>query len=137
MKKFLSVVLTISMLMMLGTSVSCAEIDPGTIPAPCWAYMSAIDIDINFSGTEGTATLTVNRINNVTTSIEATFTVYELIGHEWVEVASDTDSSTRSLWMEVLFDAEVGGYYMAVAEVTAYSGSRSETETISHTREYE
>ncbi len=137
MKKFLSIILAITIFMILAMNISCAEVDEGDIVAPCWNYMNVIDIDINFSGDEGSAVLTVDRVHNVTTSIEATFTVYEKVGRNWVEIDSVTDSSNRSLGIEIRFDAEVGGYYKAEADVTAYSGTNSETETISHTREYE
>lgn len=110
----------------LTTPISAQVPDSGII-APCWSYMEAVDIEFNFFNS--TANLLVERRSQVTTKIEGTLTVYKKVGNRWVYVASNSDSSTRTLSVDVEFDAVSGVTYKAVAEVTAYSVSGSEPAT--------
>lgn len=110
----------------LTTPISAQVPDSGII-APCWSYMEAVDIEFNFLNS--TANLLVERRSQVTTKIEGTLTVYKKVGNTWVYVASNSDSSTRTLSVDVEFDAVSGVTYKAVAEVTAYSASGSEPAT--------
>ena len=133
MKKVLSCILAIMMLATMPFNAYAAVIDPGNIAVPCWAYMSGIEVNVNFSGTAGTATATISRINGVTTLLEGTLTVYEKVGTEWVEVDSVSDSSTRTLRLELDFDAVSGTTYKAEVEVTAHGSSGSESDSVSKT----
>ena len=96
--------------------------------------MSDIEVNVNFSGTAGTAIATISRINGVTTLLEGTLTVYEKVGTRWVEVDSVSDSSTRLLCLELDFDAESGTTYKAEVEVTAHGSSGSESDSVSKTK---
>ena len=108
-----------------------AQIPDGGIVAPQWLYMSDASVSISFSGTSGTANVTVGRINKVTTKLEGTITVYKQVGNKWEYVASNSDSSTRGLSVSVSFTGESGATYKAVADITAYSSTGNETDTIS------
>lgn len=132
MKKKRVAALLVAGLMSLpfATGVSAIMSDGGII-APQWLYMSAADVNILFKGTSGTADLTVGRINKVTTKLEGTITVYKQVGDDWEYVASNSDSSTRGLSVSVSFTGESGATYKAVANITAYGSTGSETDTIS------
>lgn len=134
MKKVLSLILAVILMVTLVGNISAAVIDPGDTVAPCWAYMSDIGIDFYFSGTSGTVTATISRIYGVTTLLEGTLTVYEKVGTRWVEVDSVSDSSTRTLSLELEFDAESGTTYKAEVEVTAHGSSGSESDSVSKTK---
>lgn len=133
MKKFLTVLMVVSMLMSLSGTINAAVIPPENPVMPCWEYINSIDLDLNFYGTDGLASLTITRVAGVTTSLEATLTVYEKVGTEWVVVTSDSTSSSRSIFLEISFDAESGVTYKAEVSVTAYGPGGSETETTSDT----
>ena len=105
-----------------------AQIPDGGIVAPQWLYMSDASVNISFSGTSGTANVTVGRINKVTTKLEGTITVYKQVGNKW---ASNSDSSTRGLSVSVSFTGESGATYKAVADITAYSSTGSESDSLS------
>lgn len=131
MKKVLSCIFAIMMIATMTFNVYATVIDLGNIAAPCWAYMSVIEVDVNFSGTNGTATASISRINGVTTLLEGTLTVYKKVGTEWEEVDSVSNSSTRLLCLELDFDAVSGTTYKAEVEVTAYGSSGSESDSVS------
>ena len=113
-----------------ATGVSAIMPDGGII-APQWLYMSTANVDIWFDETSGTASVTVGRINKVTTKLEGTITVYKQVGDDWEYVASNSGSSTRSLSVIVSFTGESGATYKAVANITAYGSTGNETDTIS------
>ena len=108
-----------------------AQIPDVGIVAPQWLYMSDASVNISFSGTSGTANVTVGRINKVTTKLEGTITVYKQVGNKWEYVASNSDSSTRGLSVSVSFTGESGATYKAVADITAYSSTGSESDSLS------
>ena len=112
----------------LTTPISAQVPDSGII-APYWNYMGAVDIEFNFFNS--TASLLVERRSQVTTKIEGTLTIYKKVGNRWVYVASDSDSSTRTLSFDVEFDAVSGVTYKAVADVTAYGTGGSESDSVS------
>lgn len=134
MKKAFSLILSVIMSMMLCSTMSAAVIEPGDLITPHWAYMNSIEVDVNFSGTTGTATAAISRIYGVTTLLEGTLTVYEKVGTKWVEVDSVSDSSTRILCLEFEFDADSGTTYKAELEITAYGSNNSESDTVSKTK---
>ena len=53
------------------------------------------------------------------------------VGNKWIYVASNSGSSTRTLSVDVEFDAVSGVTYKAVAEVTAYGTGGSESDSVS------
>ena len=128
MKKILSVILAVMMLITMSVSTSALAIEP-TIQ-PLWETMSTINVSVNFSGTTGTATATVGRIYGITTEIEGTLTVYEVDGDDWIYIDSTYGSSTRSLMIDIEFEATRGTEYVAVLNVTAYSATTSDSETV-------
>ncbi len=134
MKKIIAILLSVLMLTTLSPTISAAVINPGEIITPNWAYMNSIEVNIDFSGGTGTAQVDVERIALVTKSLNVTLTVYQKIGSSWIEIGSISDSSTRSIRVELDFDAESGVTYKAIADVTAYGTSGgSESDTVSRT----
>lgn len=126
MKKLMSVLLAVAMVLTLSTGMVVSAVD-GSIIAPHWDYMNRVEADVNFSGGSGKATATVERIFGVTTKLEATLTLYKQDGSDWTYVDSVSDSSTRALGLELSFNAESGATYKAVVNVTAYGNGGSET----------
>ena len=133
-KQIITLVAAIFMVLTSVIGVSAESFDNGV--SPCWSYMDTVDLDLNFSGTSGNATLTVTRIFQITTKIEGTLTVYKWVGNDWQYVDSVSDESTRGLDLEVDFTAESGVTYKAVADITAYGSNGSEPETVEEIRIY-
>lgn len=133
MKKILSVLFAVVMIFTFTTGVVAAT-GNGELVSPYWNYMNSIEVDLNYSGNIGTATATITRIFGVTTSIEATLSVYKKNGSDWIFVDSISGSSTRTLALELDFDAESGVTYKAVVDVTAYGNGGSETDSASRTK---
>lgn len=122
-----TIILTIVLSFSLNSLAAIPETD--TIE-PLWVNITAIDLDITFSNGVGTAIGDVYRKAGQTISIDGTLTVYKQVGTSWVYVDSTSKSSTRSLAIDLEFDAEDGATYKAVLDVTAYGTSVDETETI-------
>ena len=136
MKKFIAFVLAVFVIASCAISASAAVVDPGDSIQPYWAYMNVVQPDMSFSGTTGTATVTVSRIFGVTTLLEGTLTVYKQSGNDWIYVDSTEGSSTRSLNLTLPFQAVKGATYKAVLDVTAYSSTDSESDTVSKIEMY-
>ena len=132
MKKTFTLLLA-ALLLATPTKVIASEAIPDYGVAPCWENMSTVIVDIGFSGTNGLASVTADRILGVTTSIEATLTVYRKVGNTWVYVTSTSGSSSRSLNLDVEFTGIKGATYKAVAEVTATGTEGTDMDTISET----
>ena len=121
-------------ILILTTILSCSLTSLAALPqdhtiTPFWANMNLIDLDITFSNNKGIALGDIDR-KACATLIEATLTVYKQVGTSWVFVDSTSKSSTRSLAIDLEFDAEEGATYKAVLDVTAYGTSVDESETI-------
>lgn len=127
MKKLFCLVISVLLLISMPMSITAA-IPEATIQ-PLWENMSSANVTLGFAGATGTATASVIRIPNVTTEIEGTLTVYEVDGNDWIYVDSVSKSSTRTLGIELEFDATPGVEYVAVLEVTAHSEYSSESHT--------
>ena len=112
MKKIMSMLLAAAMVLTLSTGIVVSAVDDSII-APCWNYMNKVKVDVNFSGDSG--------------KLEATLTLYQQSGSDWIYVDSTSESSTRSLALTLDFNAESGATYKAVVEVTAYGNGGSET----------
>ena len=133
MKKVFVTLFAVVMVFAFTTGVIAAT-GNGEMVAPCWNYMNSIEVNMTFSGNVGTATAAITRIYGVTTSIEATLTVYEQDGSDWIFVDSVSGSSARALALELDFDAESGVTYKAVVDVTAYGEDGSELDSSSRTK---
>lgn len=128
MKKVLTALL--AMLVVITFSVNAiAATGDDLIITPYWNYMDSIEVDVNFLSNTGKATATITRIYGVTTSLEATLSVYKQVGSDWIFIDSTSGSSTRALGLELDFNAESGVTYKAVVDVTAYGNGGSETDT--------
>lgn len=133
MKKTIAVILATLLVAVTPTVISAAVVDPGNQIVPYWDYMNRAEVNINFTGTSGTASVTVERYFGITTSLEATLTVYKKVGSSWVYVTSTSGSSTRNLNIELDFTGVRGTTYKAVADITAYGDDASESDSISET----
>lgn len=133
MKKVFSVILAALLLTAVPTATSAAVIDPGNEIVPYWEYMDNVGLNIDFSGTSGIASLSIKRYFGITTSLEATLTVYKKVGNSWVYVTSTSGSSARNLNIELDFTGVRGTTYKAVADITAYGDDGSESDSISET----
>ena len=134
MKKFTKITLAVLMTlaMMIPATVGAFAATPQRVE-PRWTSIFSIEIDMTFDGTEGNA-LGVARKQSTATNIEGTVTVYKRVGHSWIFVADGyAQKSVGSLIVSVDFVAEAGATYKAEFEVTAYTGSAAETETVSYT----
>lgn len=130
MKKLISLFLVILMVSMFVVPSSAAVIPDETV-MPCWNNISNVIVEVCFPNGNGTATVDVMRVYGVTTSISATLTLYKLVNGQWIYMDSTSGSSTRSLGLELYFDADSGVTYKAVADITAYSNTEVETESLS------
>lgn len=130
MKKLISLILAVFLLAALPTAMYANENDPDSGITPYWDNMARIDLSINFTGTSGTASVIVDRVFGVTTSIEGTLTVYKKVGSKWVYVDSTTGTSTRTFALELEFTGSKGTTYKAVADITAYGTGGSESESV-------
>ncbi|MBQ8397849.1 MAG: hypothetical protein IJX53_06605 [Clostridia bacterium] len=133
MKRIISFVLAVLITSMLVIPTLAATVTPGETVSPYWSNMSSIIVEVSFPNGTGSATVDVGRVFGVTTSIEGTLTVYEDVDGEWVFVDSVSGSSVRSLGLELYFNATSGTTYKAVADITAYSSTGSESDSISDT----
>lgn len=125
-QKIIALLLAGLSLFPLTTPISAKLPDSGII-APQWDYINNIVINFNFI--KNKATVTVSRQTQATTKLDATITIYKKVGNNWTYVTSNSGSNSRSLCVEVEFDAVSGVTYKAVADVTAYSANGSETAT--------
>lgn len=130
LKKGIIITLVLFAMLVFPLSSLAAISSPENEVEPFWVNIEHITLDITFSQNNGVAVASVGRVFGITTSIEATLTVYVQDGNDWVFVDSTTKSSTRSLAISLEFDAEEGATYKAVLDVIAYGTSVDETETI-------
>ena len=128
MKKVLTVLFTMFVILIFSVGTIAAT-GGDQIITPYWNYMNRIEVDVNFLSNTGKATATITRIYGVTTSLEATLSVYKKVGSDWTFIDSTSGSSTRTLGLELDFNAESGVTYKAVVDVTAYGNGGSETDT--------
>ena len=130
MKKLTSLFLALLMLSVFVIPSSAAVIPDETV-TPYWNNISSVTVEVSFLNGVGAATVDISRVFGVTTSIEATLSLYKLVNGQWVFMDSTSGSSTRALGLELYFDAVSGVTYKAVADITAYSNTEVETETLS------
>lgn len=118
-------------LVVTPVQLDAATLDPGNQVMPCWEYMHAITIGLNFNDTIGFADITVTPLNGITTYLEATLNVYRRTGGDWTLIASTSNSGSSTLFVDLQFNAVYGQTYKAEATVTAYGDDGSETDTVS------
>ena len=127
MKKVLSLMIITILVVSMSFSANAAV--PETPVQPLWETMASVDVGLKFSGTTGTANGSAVRVYGTTTAIEGVLTVYEVDGDDWIYVDSVDGYSTRTLLLNLDFDASSGTEYVAVFEVTGYSDTDSESHT--------
>lgn len=133
MKKTLIFILTALLISYAPMNIKAESIEANHEIAPCWENMNGINLRLNFSGTSGTASVTVERIYGVTTLLEATLTVYKQVGDVWVYVTSTSGTSARNLNLTLDFTGTSGVTYKAVVDVTATGTEGVDTDSVSET----
>ena len=126
MKKLLSIILFLSSLIGISGGVYAAlPIDN----SPQWSNISTMVSGLGFSGTNGTASGSVDAKSGVT-KIEGTLTVYRWSGNTWVYVDSDSDTTTTDdyLVLSVEFTGVSGVNYKSVFHVSVTRNGIVETE---------
>ena len=127
--------ITITLLLVLAMLV------PATVGAlaassqkvqPRWTSIFTIELPMTFDGTSGNAT-GLARKQSTATNLEGVLTVYKLVNDSWIFVGDASgEKPVGTLRLSVDFYAESGVTYKAVFEVTAYTGSAAETETVDY-----
>ncbi len=132
MKKLISALVVALLLCSAMIAPSYAAVSEPDI-MPLWDSIYSAQLEIAFGGDgglSGTAAGAARR-QTTATSIEGTVTVYKNVDGEWVFVNSAYNSTTRmSLGVSCDFEAEKGVEYMAIFDVTAYTGSVGEDFTM-------
>ena len=129
-RRILAVILTVLTIMTMSANVFAAM--PEEQVVPLWDNMNEITVNLVFDDDDvGTASVKVSRIFGVTTSIEGTLTVYRKSGTQWIYVTETSGEANGTLYIDVDFNATSGTTYKAVADITAYSSTSSESETVS------
>ena len=137
MKRTTTIIVTLllALAMMVPATIGVFAALPEQVQ-PRWTSIAIIELDMTFDGTVGNAT-GVARKQSTATNIEGTVTVYKQVGSDWVFVADGyAQKAVGTLFISVDFYAEAGATYKMVFEVTAYTGSAGETETVEHIETY-
>lgn len=116
--------------LILSCSIGINAALPETV-VPLWDNISVMDIDIYFTGTDGTAEAMLEGKSGVT-EISGTLTVYRKTLLGWRSVGSDsTTVSGKIIKLSVDFSGEPGVEYKAVFDVsvTRYGVDETETQT--------
>lgn len=121
MKKVISVLSLVALLVCLMASSVCASGSVGVTPR--WTGIADVNAFLDFYGTEGEATLASTK-DSSTTKLEGVVTIYKWANGQWVYVDSASKSTTRAtLGIGLVFDGISGVQYKMEATVTAYSGT--------------
>lgn len=106
----------------------CFAAAPSTV-TPLWDNISDMDLEISFSGTNGTAAGILTKQSGVT-SVEGTVTVYRAFANGWIYVDSESKNTIGNLGINVDFTGISGVEYKVVFEATAYRGDVGESHTV-------
>ncbi|MBQ8836388.1 MAG: hypothetical protein IJ002_02640 [Clostridia bacterium] len=137
MKKTKKIILTVllAIAIIIPTALPTFAAVPETVQ-PRWTSIFSIELDMTFVEGDGNAS-GLARKQSTATNIEGTITVYKQVGNDWVFVGdSYAQKAVGTLCISVDFPAEEGATYKMVFEVTAYTGSAAETETVEHIETY-
>lgn len=94
-------------------------------------YMQSWDCTLSISGKTATVKASVSGYSSLTTKSSVTVQLQEQSGSRWVTVATWTDSvDGRRASVNETYSVTSGKTYRAVATCTVWSGSSSETETV-------
>ena len=121
MKKVISVLSLVALLVCLMASSVCASGSNGITPR--WTGVIDVNAYLDFYGTEGEATLASSKDSDAT-KLEGVVTIYKWVNGQWVYVDSMTKSTTRStVFIAIVFDGISGVQYKMEVEITAYNGT--------------
>ena len=135
MKKIVKKVVSVCLAAILVCSFSvCLFATSASAATMRWASILSIDLVMGFDGNEGIVTGVASK-QATATKIEGTVYVYKLVGEDWIYVDEWYNSKTRgTLAVEGTFYCESGVKYKAVFDVTAYTGSTPESETVEYVK---
>lgn len=126
MKRIMFFLVTCALILSCSIGINAAL--PETV-VPLWDNIGVMDIDIYFSGTDGTAEAMLEGKSGVT-EISGTLTVYRKTLLGWRSVGSDsTTVSGKIIELSVDFLGEPGVEYKAVFDVSVTRYGVDETET--------
>ena len=121
MKKVISVLSLVALLVCLLTPCVCAGNADGIMPR--WTGVRDLNAFLDFYGNEGEASLSSTK-DSTATKLEGVITIYKWVNGQWVYVDSMSKSVTRgTLGMIMEFDGISGVQYKMEVEITAYSGT--------------
>ena len=121
MKKMISVLSLVALLVCLMAPCVCATCSEGITPR--WTGVIDVNAYLDFYGTEGEATLASSKDSSAT-KLEGVVTIYKWVNGQWVYVDSMSKSVTRgTLGIAIVFDGISGVQYKMEVEITAYSGT--------------
>ena len=130
-KAIITVLLAAVLLCSLPASVLAVSNDAPTV-SPRWVSIYTIDLDMAFVDGEGTAVGTARK-KSTATFIEGSLFMYKLVDGEWVFIyAWYGNKAVGTLSVSGYFACESGVTYKAIFEVTAYTNSESERETVEY-----
>lgn len=125
--KTVATMLVISIMVILLSLTSFAAMPEDDGIMPLWDSVYEVEVYVEFNGTTCMPGGIASK-QSTATSIEGTLTVYEEVHGQWIELYSWYKRVTRgSLVLGEDFVATSGVRYKAVFEVTAYTGTTSET----------
>ena len=128
-KAIFTVLLAITLLCALPANVFAVSDETVTV-TPRWASISSIELDMGFVDGEGMAIGTARK-QSTATFIEGSLFMYKLVNGEWRFIyAWYGNKAVGTLGVEGYFACESGVTYKAIFEVTAYTNSESERETV-------
>lgn len=130
MKKVVSITLTLAILFAVCVSASAATVQP---IEPLWDNTQSVVSSINLDSTNSSATAEIVGKPG-TVKIEATLTVYRLMGEDWLYINQVTESvNSDVLYTAVNFTALGGSTYKSILVVNV-TNSAGVTESIQRAR---
>lgn len=128
MKKILSIVMALVMLVSFGMTVNAVTVPESEI-MPLWDNITTVSNSISFNGTKGTASCEI--YGDAGTTVTAQIKVYrQTTSGAWSYVGGTSGSSeTRLLNLTVNFTGKSGYYYKSVLTTTVYKDGVGEDVT--------
>ena len=135
MKKIVKKVVSVCLAAIMVCSFSvCLFATSASAATMRWASILSMEVDMAFDGNEADVSGIASK-QTTATKIEGTVYVYRLVGDDWVYVYEWYNSKTRgTLHVGGAFPCESGVTYKAVFDVTAYTGSTPESETVEYVK---
>lgn len=126
MKRVISIMLAITMMIIAGVSTSAALPEEAS---PFYIHIKRVNNVISFDGTNGEASASVQALSG-TTKITGTLTVYKQSGNNWISVGSSSNTVTSSaMVLSVNFTGYSEANYKAVFSFSVTRNGTTESES--------